>query len=201
MAIGHAIGGAHNTGQGGDIADLLEHPIVHRVHEGVGGIDAGRHQHPRFVGDGEFPDSVADLDEGRWECHSVVLCGMQGVRQCSGPRPSTYDTRAREIIPSLAAGMIYRDNFPIIVARSVPVFPPPWCRIRDRAERPLEEASSRSTARPAAREQATAMPTTCERVRPCQGHTASPPDTVADPPCAHPVLLMDKLSRMARDTG
>jgi hypothetical protein len=29
------------------------------------------------MGDGQFPDSVADLDEVRGECHSFILCISQ----------------------------------------------------------------------------------------------------------------------------
>jgi hypothetical protein len=45
VGVGHGIGGLHDAGQGGHVGDLLVDLLVHIAHQGLAGIDDGRHVH------------------------------------------------------------------------------------------------------------------------------------------------------------
>ena len=56
MRIGHGIGGRYDTGQGGDIGDLLVYLVIHVAYQLLAGIDDGRDVHvtERFYSPGIF---------------------------------------------------------------------------------------------------------------------------------------------------
>ena len=84
-----------NTGQAGDIGDLIEDAGIHRRENGCAGIDPCRDQHPGFFRRRNFPEVVVDSIDlhVRLEFHRSTSDAKNGL-QCRSRSltPTTYSS-------------------------------------------------------------------------------------------------------------